>query len=130
VWRISRGHYSFIIEQANEKEKRIAIYFALLLNFVKTKDMNEELKQAVERAAEEHSIRKDNEAEAQDGFIAGAEFMFSLLSKPSERPNIKEYLGDSAGLKDVHEQIIAAPRLYAYMNALDAYIDNLEAKLI
>lgn len=96
--------------------------------------MDEELKQAVEKAAEEYAndiwgenyITECKNYNIQ-GFIAGAEFMFSMLSKPSERPNIKDYLGDSADLKDVHEQIIAAPRIYAYMQALDAYIDGLFA---
>jgi hypothetical protein len=106
----------------------------------KTESMNEELKQAVESYAK--SVSRTTEAilpnrlresidayndGVHNGVLMGAQFLFSLLSNPSERPNIKDFLGDSAGLNDVHEQIIAAPRIYAYMQALDAYIDGLFA---
>lgn len=57
-------------------------------------------------------------------------FIKGLLEphKPSERPNIKEFFPTDAQISDVHDEITTAPRLYAYMQALDAYIDILEAK--
>ena len=57
-------------------------------------------------------------------FIAGAQFL-DELRKPSERPNIKDFFPTDAQISDVHDEITAAPRLYAYMQALDSYIDSL-----
>jgi len=42
-----------------------------------------------------------------------------------ERPNIKTFFGEDVTLAQVHEKYIAAPELYKYMQALDAYIDHL-----
>jgi hypothetical protein len=62
-------------------------------------------------------------------FIAGAQFL-DELRKPSERPNVKDYFAATETLGAIHNEIVKAPRLYAYMQALDAYIDNLEEKPI
>lgn len=50
------------------------------------------------------------------------------LRKPSERPNVKDYFAATETLGAMQDEIVEAPRLYAYMQALEAYIDNLEAK--
>jgi hypothetical protein len=99
--------------------------------------MTTQEKQAVEEAArrnvptsEDSFFHYSDQDIWIEGFVAGAESALSELHKPGDRPNIKDYFKENDPISDVYDEIIAAPRLYAYMNALDAYIDNLEAKLI
>jgi hypothetical protein len=46
-----------------------------------------------------------------------------------ERPKIKDYFAEKAGVKTVHNEYTNSPHLYSYASNLDRYVDYLEDKL-
>lgn len=72
------------------------------------------------RAVEDAAAKVAQSVSQQIAFIQGAQFLDNLR-KPSERPQLKDFLS-------VHPEIVTFECLYAYSNALDAYIDSLDAK--
>jgi hypothetical protein len=94
--------------------------------------MNTQEKQEIDKKCDEFCEYRRTHSSGyppREWFMAGVKAL-DELRKPSERPNIKDYFAATETLGAIHNEIVEAPRLYAYMQALDAYIDNLEEKTI